>query len=264
MADKIKTNKSIVKISELSHADIRQMYTLFESYYECVNFDNFVKDLKKKDGVVLIRTAGMEIIKGFSTYKLMSFTVNKNGKPTQAEGIFSGDTIVAKELWGQRVLNNAFSSLLIREKLKRPFSDFYWLLISKGYKTYLQLTNNFVGYYPRYDRSTPQHIQAVIDGYAGELYPEFYDQQSGVLRFPQSQGQLKAHVTPIDAKLIARLPNIEFFQKRNPNWQNGDELVCVGVVDWRLFARQIVKIFSRPRTQPKVSRPLPEQQVELS
>ena len=70
-------------------------------------------------------------------------------------------------------------------------------------------------YYPRYDRSTPQHIQAVIDGYAGELYPEFYDQQSGLLRFPQSQGQLKAHVTPIDAKLIARLPNIEFFQKRN-------------------------------------------------
>jgi hypothetical protein len=38
--------------------------------------------------------------------------------------------------------------LIIKLRVKYPFNEFYWLLISKGYKTYLLLANNYYVYYP--------------------------------------------------------------------------------------------------------------------
>ncbi len=76
----------------------------------------------------------------------------------------------------------------------------------------------------------------MIDTYATALYPEAYDQDSGLLKFEESLGKLKSSVAPIDQHLLTTQPKIAFFQFMNPNWLQGDELVCLGVVSWRLFA----------------------------
>ncbi|MGE3758590.1 MAG: hypothetical protein AB7H97_12580 [Pseudobdellovibrionaceae bacterium] len=224
-----------VNVEKLTKTDISQMYSLFEKYYECISYEMFQKDLKKKDKVLIMRELRTRLIVGFTTVKMMTFNIEKNGKTKQVKGLFSGDTIVAKEYWGQKLLHGTFANMLIKEKLKRPFTDFYWCLISKGYKTYLLLTNNFVDYYPRHDQQTPGHVQSVIDSYAMELYPEAYCHKSGLLRFEESLGQLKATVAPIDTKLIETHPNVAFFQNKNPEWQKGHELVCLGVINWALF-----------------------------
>lgn len=237
----LKTECNAVCVKTLTDLDIQQMYQLFEHYYECISFETFQTDLSKKDKVILMREKVSKKIRGFSTVKKMTFEVNKNGRVKRVQGFFSGDTIVAREYWGQKAINGVFAKLLIKEKLKNPFTDFYWFLISKGYKTYLLLTNNFTDYYPRFDRPNLPHIQEVLDSYATALYPEAYDQKSGVLRFETSMGQLKSNVAPINAELLGTHPNISFFQRKNPHWQKGDELVCLGVVNWSLFGKYFLK-----------------------
>jgi hypothetical protein len=239
--EQVKVDCAPVSVVQLANSDIEQMYTLFEQYYDCVSFDTFRKDLLKKDKVIVARSPHSGPIKGFTTLKIMDIEYDLNGKRCHATGVFSGDTIVSPEYWGSRVINGAFAATLLKEKAKHPFSPVYWFLISKGYKTYLLLTNNFLEYYPNKDEGTPEHIQKVIDTYAMTLYPEAYDQESGLLKFEQSLGQLKSSVAPIDQFLVSTQPKIAFFQFMNPDWQQGDELVCLGVVSWRLFAFYALK-----------------------
>ncbi|MBX3022042.1 MAG: hypothetical protein KF799_10230 [Bdellovibrionales bacterium] len=238
---RVKVDCSAVAVSELAAAEIEQMFALFEKFYDCVSFETFCTDLYKKDRILLARERDTWRIAGFTTLKIMSIDFERGGRKQVATGIFSGDTILAPEYWGCRVLNSAFASLLLKEKMKRPFGDLYWFLISKGYKTYLLLTNNFLEYYPALHARTPAHVQQVMDSYASELYPEAYDKASGLLIFQESLGQLKTSVAPIDGNLMESQPNVAFFQNRNPDWQKGNELVCLGVIDWRLFGYYVVK-----------------------
>lgn len=237
----VKVDCTPISVQQLTASEIKQMFALFEQYYEAVSYEAFCKDLFKKDQVLLAREKSTWAVKGFTTLQILNLDYVKDGRKHHATGIFSGDTIVAPEYWGQRVINGAFASTLLREKMKRPFDELYWFLISKGYKTYLLLTNNFVEYYPRHDKATPAHIQGIIDSYAMELYPQAYDKTTGLLRFEESLGHLKGSVAPITNELLAKHPKIAFFQERNPNWEKGDELVCLGVVNWRLFAGYALK-----------------------
>jgi hypothetical protein len=240
-----------VHIKNLTLTDIEQMYALFEQYYDCISFESFEKDLKKKDAAVVIRDWKSHAIRGFSTYKILSIPTKVDGVEKTVRGMFSGDTIVVKELWGSKILNGAMARIFLLQKLKHPLEDFHWFLISKGYKTYLGMTNNFTDFYPRFDEETPEIYQQVIDSYALALYPEAYDRKTGLLKFKESLGQLKAHVTPIDLELVNSQPHVRFFQERNPNWLKGDELVCVGIVNWTMFLSYGLKILGFSQRKQK-------------
>ena len=55
-------------------------------------------------------------------------------------------------------------------------------LISKGYKTYLLLANNFHYYYPHPENSYPQ-LEPIVRHYCEEMFPGCYDAERGVLDF---------------------------------------------------------------------------------
>ncbi len=55
-------------------------------------------------------------------------------KPRHA--FFSGDTIIEKEYWGNRALTCAMYRYIVSFKLRYPLVPVYWILISKGFKTY--------------------------------------------------------------------------------------------------------------------------------
>jgi hypothetical protein len=134
-----KLKAKIVPVAELSYQDEARMFQLMQAYYDGVNREQFLTDLSKKSHVILLRDEGEPQIQGFSTLLCLSLT----GGEKKTRGIFSGDTVVEKAYWGQRVLGKAFLRFLFTEKLRHPFEPLYWLLISKGYKTYLMMANNF-------------------------------------------------------------------------------------------------------------------------
>jgi len=244
----------VVPVASLGAAIIERMFTLFEEYYEEVAFEAFAADLSKKDDVILL-VDGRGEVQGFSTMK--NLTVEVGGRTVR--GLFSGDTVVARAYWGQRVLGRAFLAYLFRKKARHPFAPYWWFLISKGFKTYLLMANNFEEYYPRPEGPTPPAEQAVLDAFASALYPGEYDPATGLISFDSSHGQVRRGVADITSELLEN-PKIAHFQRKNPTWFRGTELACIARMTWSMPLYYTAKAYAkaiaaRPR---KVMAPSPE------
>jgi hypothetical protein len=214
---------AVVAVAALTPADKRRMFELMRSYYDAVSEAQFLSDLSSKDAVILLRDRTSAEIQGFST--LRAVRVSVNGKLWR--GVFSGDTVIDKRYWGQRELGRAFLRYLFAQKLKKPFSPLYWLLISKGYKTYLLMANNFAEHWPRRERATPPEVKTLMDAFYGALYPDSYDAATGLIETPGEACRLKAGVAAVSPSLAAANPRVEFFERANPEWRRGVELACL-------------------------------------
>lgn len=214
-----------IKISSLNQEDINRMFEVFGHYYNNVSKEQFVIDLNVKDIVFLLLDASTKTIQGFST--LQNIDIEVEGK--KVRGCFSGDTIIEREYWGQGTLGIAFLKYLLFQKCKKPWKSLYWFLISKGYKTYLLMANNFPEHYPRVERETPVKEKKIIEGFSNALYSEYFDPKTGVISFSETvdKDYLKQDITPITKELLLQNPRIKYFAEKNPGWESGHELACI-------------------------------------
>lgn len=213
----------IVSIDRLESVERARMFELMRQYYDGMVEERFLFDLSNKHAVILLRDEVENKIRGFSTLRLIHARLGNK----RLRGVFSGDTVIEKHYWGQRTLGKAFLRFLFFEKLKRPFEPLYWLLISKGYKTYLMMANNFSEHYPRFERATPVIKKAIMDAFYAELYPGNYDPKTGLIKYSDNPEYLKTGVAGISNGLLASNRRIAFFQKANPQWMRGVELACI-------------------------------------
>jgi len=229
------------KIKKVTLSQLLEMHSLFVRYYNNADLETFIKDMEKKAGVFVLEDSETKNIVGFSTWDELSITVA--GK--SSIGIFSGDTVVDKKYWGNKTLQKAFVKRLFKLKLKRPDRNIYWLLISKGYKTYLLLANNFPKHYPNYKRES-KRLESVVDQYCNELYPSAYRDDDRLLDFGQEYQSLKGGVAEITDEMKKENPKIKHFEDLNPSWRQGTELPCVGEVTinmiWR-FTKKNLDVF---------------------
>ena len=220
---KLKT--SCRAVNRLEQPVIDDMFRLFSQYYNNIDAAQFKADLLEKDHVFLFLDPDKRV-QGFSTVVTLEQEVQ--GKKVRA--LFSGDTVMHRDYWGQGALSTAFGKYFFLKKLKSPWQPLYWFLISKGYKTYLLMTNNFPTHYPRYDKPTPPFMQAMMDAFGKRLYPEHYNAEEGLIQFSQQQVKqkdcLKDDITPITEEMLTN-SRIAFFAEKNPHWDAGDELACV-------------------------------------
>lgn len=234
------------KVSALSRGERDTMYALFTRYYECVSRPAFDRDLDDKSDIVLLRS-GRTIV-GFSTLKLVRWD-DEHGHSHRA--VYSGDTVIDRAHWGGSALQWAFLRYVLLAWAKRPWMPLHWLLISKGYKTYLLLANNFPTHYPRYEHPTPHAVQQLMDGLATRLFGAHYDPECGVVDFGESRGQLRRGVAEVEAAMADTHPRIRFFAQHNPGWNRGTELVCLARISpnlvWHYSARVLIKAIDRTR-----------------
>ena len=226
-------------IDEVSVKLLRDMYSVFSRYYANTDLQTFVQDMSKKSGIFLLREKNTARIVGFSTWTEMPLSYGKG----KAIGVFSGDTILEKDYWGNRALQQAFALRMLKLKISRPGTRVFWLLISKGYKTYLLLANNFLRHYPNY-RSRNEPLVRVIDQYCERLFPDYYDRDNRVLNFGDDSQHLKDDVADITSSMRAANAKIRFFDDTNPGWRRGTELPCVGEV----CARTLLGFFHKQLT----------------
>lgn len=243
---------SCVSVKSLSDNDIEKMYRIYESNYSFVNFEEFQTDLIKKNAVIIVRTLVSGDIVGFST--IMDLELQYNGE--KINGLFSGDTILEKQYWGSTALHKEFLQYVIKKKLKHPTRKYYWFLISKGYKTYLLMANNFINYYPRFDKATPEKESQIIAAFSKTLYPKYYNHEKGLIEFPYESARLKNGVAPISDQDLQH-PKISFFQTKNPEWESGTELPCIGEMSFAQFGRSFLKtVYKIAKSQiPGTKRP---------
>jgi hypothetical protein len=189
-----------------------------------------------KTGVIILQDKKENRIVGFSTWT--EIEIMAAGK--KALGVFSGDTVVEKKYWGNRELQKSFAKLLLKTKIRKPNTSVFWLLISKGYKTYLLLTNNFPKHYPRHDKNNIK-LESIVDNYCQQLYPSAYNTTHRLLDFGDEYQHLKGDVAAITQDMTESHPDIKHFELLNPSWRQGTELPCVGEVSVDMFWQFIRK-----------------------
>ncbi|MEO8337223.1 MAG: hypothetical protein ABI664_19760 [bacterium] len=200
-------------------------YALFRATYENACRERFEHDLAEKQHIILLYDSVTDALKGFSTV-LVRDIATPSGRATV---VFSGDTVIDRDYWGQKQLQLAFARLLVRLKLRAPWRPLYWFLVSKGYRTYLLLANSFPLSVPRVGVAEDAALRLVLDGLAVERFGEQYDRALGVVRYATPHERVRDGVAPVTETAL-RDPHVRYFVERNSEHANGVELACLADV----------------------------------
>ena len=230
---------SFEAVSALDESVKREMAALYLGSYDGSSPELFFHDLARKDEVLLVRD-GRTIV-GFTTFRL--FEHEWRGERIRV--VYSGDTIVAREHWGQQALAFDWISRMGAARRERPDLPLYWLLLVKGHRTFRYLPLFAKSFYPHWsiDRSD---LQPLADALALAMFPDDYNPATGVVELKQSRGHLKPDLA-IPSQSEQERDDVRFFLKRNPGYQRGHELVCVCEIEpvnmkpltLRLFGKEL-------------------------
>lgn len=211
-------------------------YMLFRSAYENTSRARFERDLDDKQHVILLQDRASGTLKGFSTVQVRD--VLSGGRRTTV--VFSGDTVIDREYWGQKQLQLAFARLLATLKLRAPWRPVRWFLLSKGYRTYLLLANAFPRSVPRLGAADDAEMHDLLHELAAERFGEQYDPARGVVRYSTPHERVRAGVAPVTPALLDNA-HVRFFLERNPGHAEGEELACLADVRLADVARSAAR-----------------------
>jgi hypothetical protein len=221
------------RVRSLTALEVKAMWTLFESAYAGATREAFERDLSEKHHVIVLKDEH-GALQGFSTL----LRLEREG----ACVVFSGDTIVAPGFWGQTALQRAFIWYLMAQRHARPSVPVYWLLITKGYRTYLLISRYFPNHWPRHDAPFPPKEAALVDALCSAKFGTAWDPGSGLLRYAGHEAVRLAEPLAQVPKRLEADPDVRFFLARNPRWAEGDELCCLARAD-DVFVEKTTRIF---------------------
>lgn len=226
--------KGYVKpINEYTNEQINKMYQLMNTFYDNMNEQVFLKDFMAKD-YCLSLYADNELV-GFTTQKVLEVEVD--GK--SVHGVFSGDTIIHKDYWGDIELFRVWGRFWF--EFAKDYDEFYWFLICKGYKTYGMLPLFWKEYYPCYKCETPEYEKKLIDAYGKLLYPDEYNPVTGVIEYRAVKDKLKTGVADVGERQLKR-KEYAYFVEKNPGYEQGNDIACLAKIDFDLLKRSVQEI----------------------
>jgi hypothetical protein len=212
----------LVPVTSITVVQREEMFRLFDRYYENVTRSAFLADLAEKHWAIMLLDPRTDALCGFSTQMLLEARVDG----VSVRCLFSGDTVVARDHWGDIALSRVWGRLALSLIDRYNPGELYWFLISKGYKTYRFLPLFFREFYPRYDVPTPDWACRLIDIFAHRKFPLTYDTTAGIIRANQHKDRLRSGVADLTAERL-RNPHVRFFEQRNSGYVHGEELCCL-------------------------------------
>jgi hypothetical protein len=223
--------KAIIRARHLlSDAEIERMYALQNRYFTRVCRERFRRDLSEKDWVILQEHPQCGLA-GFSTASCFRVQVGEG----DVHVLFSGDTVIDRDAWQSSTLAGAFGHLALRIE-EQSSSPLYWLLISKGYRTYRFLPVFFNEFYPVHDRPTPARYMRLLDRVCTVRFGDAWQPHAGVLDFGEEHERLRRSMCTIPSHRASDL-HVRHFLARNPDFMHGIELACIAPVRRANFNR---------------------------
>ncbi len=219
------------------------MFALLGAYFDGVSRDEFDRDLAEKDQVMLLTEREGGRLAGFST--LMRLAVPTSAG--EALVVFSGDTAVAqssRSFWGFAYGLDRYFAEAREHAAGRPA---YYVLSSKGWRTYRVLAALFRRFYPGCLEVTPRAPREVIAAFAAKKYPGAFDARRGVL--PGRPNGPRIRPDGPDVVPVHRLadPHVDFFARANPGHERGDELVCIADIAPENYSATFRRMLRRQR-----------------
>ena len=220
--------------AELTSAERRACFELLRRLFLGVTWDDFVRDLEEKDAVMLLRDAETGAIGAFSTLMELDLPVAEE----RVHAVFSGDTAVLPEFRTSFGLGQELARAFVSAHERHAGRPVYYVLVSKGWRTYKILPFFFREFFPRHDARTPPFERALTDAFGAVKYPGRY--RDGVLRFGADAPRLRPG--SVDAFPAREDPHTAFFLRANPGYLAGDELVCVARIAPANFTPQTARL----------------------
>lgn len=221
----------VVPAGSLQTNILREMFSLFCTYFSQPHFQNFTGDISEKDWVFLFRDTQDKKVQGFSTLRIFEHRFQSQVMTI----VYTGDTIIHKPYRNSLVFAKNWIGTVC-DLTKDVTHPVYWFLLSSGYRTYRCFPVYFKQFYPVYNDETPPPINELMKDVSTSLFGNQFNPATGVVRF------YKGNTPLVDAESnppLSRLndPHIDFFMKQNPGNVNGDELVCLAEVSDENFSK---------------------------
>jgi hypothetical protein len=207
-------------ISACSEQEKKTFYHLLCQSFLGASWHDFIRDFQEKDAVMILRKEHREgEIVGWST--LMVLPIVLPGE--EVKGVFSGDTVVLPEYRSSIGLGVELVQYFLQTYELFPRHKVYYILISKGWRTYRIMPFFFKEFAPRHDRPTSPYDKMIRDAFGKKKYPHHYHPETGVITFSFQRVRPES----IDAAPTHRDKHAAFFLCCNPGYLDGHELVCV-------------------------------------
>lgn len=230
---------TLAEVDQLTTACRAQMYALMQQCYDNLDREYFERDLDDKWLAILVHDPQSKELVGFSTQKMLHACFR--GRSIHA--LYSGDTVMAPAHWGDKALPNAWGRLALRLIDEHCGHSLYWLLTSKGFRTYRYLPLFFRQFYPNYDAPAQNEHLEVVDLLAEAAVGEAYDPVRRVVtQQPHRYVTRPAVSTP--GNRAERDPHIRYFLQQNPGYGRGEELCCLAPLSRQNFTRLAYRVIS--------------------
>ena len=236
-----------VDVSSLTSDLTTSMFELLCAHFHNVSREIFDRDLSSNSTVLLLEEHESGGLLGFSTQRILRSS-------SGARVVFSGDTIIDPIAWGSLALPRAWGSWMLSLSAEEPTSPLYWLLISKGHRTFRFLPTYFTDYAPSLTRAYSADELAIVREVGLSLFGDKLTvNQQGflVVAHDITSQRLKEHLLD-DRHLRSDQRDIKFFVEANPNYAHGTELVCLvhfHASNMRPFCRRMLGLFSRVKEE---------------
>lgn len=234
----------VVSRPTLTDAQRQRMLALMLASYEGVDADRFFKDLDAKDHVIILEDPRGTLM-GFSTLLLMQRVLDGE----IVDVVFSGDTVIDAAHWGSKALQTAFGRFCLERKLAYPRRRLYWLLLSKGFRTYLLAVNYFPRTFPKPGASPSPSAVAFRDALATSLWGDNYDAAREILHYDVARDRVRATISPPPPEALDN-EAVAFFMQKNPGADMGDELVCLVQLPLRDLIRALIRASAKAVAAP--------------
>jgi len=233
-------NKPVVKLIATADLNNAARAELFEF---CDRFSSrhrhrFEAQLAKDETVFLVRAQTTRHLVGFGTLSVIDVEHEGN----KATVIYVGWTMISPEYRKHGITQRLGFKTFLKERLKHPLRDIYWMITSSTLNSYMVVVRNFRDSYPQAGRQWPPRERAYIAQVLTRIDAE-WNPQTGVIGRGGVSFYREGRVDQGDVDTSD--PDIAFYMQANPGQAEGDSLVCLAPLNLKNFAyiarRQIFK-----------------------
>jgi len=219
-----------------------QLWDLYSSFHS-TSFEDFTERWKSLDRVAIFYHRKQGNIIGFIGIRNRSFVImNEQQKMERVQTIYFGQVFIQHRFRGKLLVQRTVTSLLFKQKIRRPFSTVYFWTDAISYKPFLIMTNNLAEYYPNPFNKNPAKIDGLIDVIGSTYFSDVYQVDSGTVLKPQYV--LNDKSVEITKKDLQN-PFISFFVNKNPDHIYGTGLIITCPLSFKnllhFLSRRITK-----------------------
>jgi len=212
---------SLIDVERVSETELEQCFSLLQDSFEGVSKKSFFKDLSEKEKIILLEDDSRVV--GFST--IMSFPLQISSGTIEI--VFSGDTAVDPAARNSREIGRCLAEYLFLA-MSRSLHPVWYVLISKGWRTYRAMWFLFKQAYPQSDEDVLLHeYQGIVRAFRNHKYPDRQLYNDSVL---VGQNDAQCIRSGSDDLTVRAGESGEIFTTLNPGYATGDELVCIAHV----------------------------------